>query len=112
MPYGTPLPEGTLEDDGVDRGLLFMAVCTSISRQFEFVQREWLNDGNALGVGHTADPIAGHGTAPRAFSFEAPDESGPVVLADLPRLVYVRGGEYLFQPSLTGLRHLAGADEV
>lgn len=111
MPYGPPLAEGALEDDGVERGLLFVAYCANISRQFEFVQREWLNDGNALSVGHTADPIAGHGIAPRTFAFEAPDGSGPVVLANLPRLVRVRGGEYLFQPSLSGLRYLAGADD-
>jgi Dyp-type peroxidase family len=111
MPYGPPLPEGVLEDDGVERGLMFLAYCADISRQFEFVQREWLNDGNAMGVGHTADPIAGHGTSPRTFAFEAPDGSGPVVLADLPSLVRVRAGEYLFQPSLTGLRYLSGADD-
>lgn len=110
MPYGPPLPEGEFEDDGVDRGLLFVAYCADISRQFEFVQREWFNDGNTLSVGHTADPIAGHGTAPRTFCFEGPDNSGPLVLSDLPRLVQVRGGEYLFQPSLTALRYLAGAD--
>lgn len=111
MPYGPPLPDGVLEDDGVDRGLLFVACCANISRQFEFVQREWLNDGNTIGVGHTADPIAGHGTAPRAFSFDLGDDSGIVVLANLPSLVQVKGGEYLFQPSLTGLRFLAGADD-
>jgi Dyp-type peroxidase family len=48
MPYGPPLPPGTTEDDGVDRGLLFLAYCADISRQFEFVQREWLNDGNVF----------------------------------------------------------------
>lgn len=107
MPYGPPLPDGVLEDDGVPRGLLFMAYCASICRQFEFVQRQWMNDGNAFGIGYAPDPIAGHGAAPRRMVFEVPGRC-PVVLAGLPRLVRVRAGEYLFQPGLTGLRYLSG----
>jgi Dyp-type peroxidase family len=106
MPYGPPLPDGALDDDGVPRGLMFMAYCASISRQFEFVQREWMNDGNIFGVGRTPDPIAGHGSAPRRFAFPLPGRD-PVVLGGLPRLVRVLGGEYLFLPGLRGLRYLS-----
>jgi Dyp-type peroxidase family len=106
MPYGPPLPDGRLDDDETPRGLMFLAYCASISRQFEFVQREWMNDGNVFGVGHTPDPIAGHGSAPRRYAFQV-DGGGPVILGGLPRLVRVRGGEYLFQPGLRGLRYLA-----
>ncbi len=38
MPYGAPLPEGVHEDDGADRGLVFVCFQASISRQFEGVQ--------------------------------------------------------------------------
>lgn len=106
VPYGPPLAADAVEDDGADRGLLFLAYCASIRRQFEFVQREWLNDGNVFGAGHTTDPISGHGTGGRRFALEL---DGPLVLSGLPQLVQVRGGDYLFQPSLTGLRYLAGA---
>ena len=43
--YGPLLPEGVLEDDGVDRGLMFAFVGAHLGRQFEFVQSEWMNDG-------------------------------------------------------------------
>lgn len=113
MPYGPPLPDGVMEDDGTPRGLLFLAYCASISRQFEFTQR-WLNDGNPFGAGYTADPIAGHGRAPRRFACEAPSEaapdgSRPLICDGIPPLVHTKGGEYLFQPGLEALRFLAGA---
>ncbi|MGH9213419.1 MAG: Dyp-type peroxidase [Acidimicrobiales bacterium] len=106
MPYGPPLAPEATDDDGVPRGLVFMAYCASIRRQFEFVQRAWMNDGNAFGAGHTPDPIAGHGAAPRRYVFEVPGRP-PVFLAGLPRLVRSRGGDYLFQPGLRGLRFIA-----
>ena len=40
--YGPELPEGVLEDDGVDRGLMFAFVGAHLGRQFEFVQSEWI----------------------------------------------------------------------
>ena len=36
--YGPPFPEGVLEDDGIDRGLMFAFVGAHLRRQFEFVQ--------------------------------------------------------------------------
>lgn len=110
MPYGPPLPEGTDQDDEVPRGLLLIAYCASICRQFEFVQSEWLNDGNPFGAGRTTDPIAGHGSANRRFAFETEDGEDPILLDDLPPLVRVMSGEYLFQPGLTALRYLAADD--
>jgi Dyp-type peroxidase family len=105
MPYGPPLAPEATADDGEERGLLFLAYCADLARQFEFTQREWLNDGNAFGAGDTADPIAGHGDADRRFAVPAPE---PAILGAVPRLVRSLGGAYLFQPGLAGLRHLAG----
>ena len=36
--YGPPLPEGALEDDGEQRGGVFVLVGAHIKRQFEFLQ--------------------------------------------------------------------------
>ena len=47
--YGPELPEGVLDDDGVDRGLMFAFVGAHLGRQFEFVQSEWINGGDFLG---------------------------------------------------------------
>jgi deferrochelatase/peroxidase EfeB len=43
--YGPSLPEGVVEDDGIDRGLMFAFIGANLSRQFEFVQSEWMNTG-------------------------------------------------------------------
>ena len=57
--YGPPLPDGVLEDDGADRGIIFVFIGTSLRRQFEFVQSEWVNNGLLIGAGDDKDPIAG-----------------------------------------------------
>ncbi len=47
IPYGLPLPlrpDGQPPaDDGVDRGLHFLCYQTSITEQFETLQRDWAN---------------------------------------------------------------------
>ena len=57
--YGPPLPEGVLEDDGADRGLMFAFVGANLGRQFEFVQSEWMNDSAFFGGTSERDPITG-----------------------------------------------------
>ena len=52
-------PEGVLEDDGADRGLMFAFVGAHLGRQFEFVQSQWINDGVFIGAGDAKDPIVG-----------------------------------------------------
>jgi hypothetical protein len=118
-PVGTDVDaDGT--DDHAERGLLFMAYNSSLSEQFEVVQR-WLVGGNSTGTSSTqVCPIVGVPEAglPRAFRFEHPAGRGApeafrVVLdehdgaLDAPvsptRLDW---GLYLFTPSVTGLRRL------
>jgi Dyp-type peroxidase family len=43
--YGPMLPNGVLEDDGADRGIMFVGLQAQLARQFEFVKTEWINDG-------------------------------------------------------------------
>ncbi|WP_424529150.1 Dyp-type peroxidase [Sphaerisporangium viridialbum] len=98
--YGPPLPEGALDDDGADRGLMFAFIGAHLGRQFEFVQSEWMNDGVFFGAGDARDPIVGSGdlTIPRR----------PVrrCLRGLPQFVVTRGGEYCFMPGLNALAWL------
>ncbi|MDF2697097.1 MAG: Peroxidase, partial [Labilithrix sp.] len=103
--YGPELPAGVLEDDGVDRGLMFAFIGAHLGRQFEFVQSEWMNGGEFLGIGETKDPITGahDGTA----SYSIPKRPLPQRLRGLPRFVVTRGGEYCFMPGLRALRWLA-----
>jgi Dyp-type peroxidase family len=104
-PYGPPLPEGVLEDDGVDRGLVFVCYQADIWRQFETIQALWIDDGDPFGLGADKDFLIGepHGTAGKMTIPGRP----PFFLKPQPRFVTLRGGEYLFRPSLSGLRALA-----
>jgi Dyp-type peroxidase family len=102
--YGPPLPDGILEDDGLERGLMFAFVGANLGRQFEFVQSEWMNDGGLFGGGATKDPVAGASSGADTFSF--PRRPLAMRLKGLPRFVVTRGGEYCFLPSLKALRWL------
>jgi Dyp-type peroxidase family len=103
--YGPPLPEGVLEDDGADRGLMFAFVGAHLGRQFEFVQSEWVNSGTFIGAGDVKDPIVGSNDG--ASSFTIPRRPVRRRLQGLPRFVVTRGGEYGFMPGLRALRWLA-----
>lgn len=107
--YGPRLPDGVLEDDGVERGIIFIFMGASLSRQFEFVQQQWVNDGDFISMGGEGDPLVGNNdTAESYFTFPAK----PVRrrLKGLPSFVRVRGGEYLFLPGLSALRWICAND--
>jgi len=104
MGYGAPLAAGSTVDDGHERGLIFVAYQAALERQFEFVQSQWLGDGNALGLGADRDPIL----APEGSSGEMVIQGRPpVFLTGLPRFVTTRGGGYYLLPGIAGLRALA-----
>jgi hypothetical protein len=48
----------------VDHGATFLIIGASITRQFEFLQRAWVNDGDLVGLGTKKDPLIGPTTAP------------------------------------------------
>jgi Dyp-type peroxidase family len=99
--YGPPLPDGVLEDDGRERGLMFAFVGANLGRQFEFVQSEWMNDGSFFGGGATKDPVAGANSGANAYSF--PRRPLAMRVKGLSRFVVTRGGEYCFLPGLRAL---------
>ncbi|MEV5541869.1 Dyp-type peroxidase [Saccharopolyspora shandongensis] len=99
--YGPPLPDGVLEDDGADRGLMFAFIGAHLGRQFEFVQSEWLNDGVFFGSANTKDPIAGAHEGRTDFTI--PRRPVRRRLPPLPRFAVTRGGEYCFLPGLSAL---------
>jgi Dyp-type peroxidase family len=100
--YGPPLPPGIQEDDGIDRGLLFAFVGAHLDRQFEFIQREWANDGKFIGAPAEKDPLVSTSDG-REFTIR-------LHLKGLPAFVVNRGGEYCFMPGLRALRWLADLD--
>ena len=107
MPYGDPLPEGVMADDKTDRGLVFVCFQASISRQFEAVQMQWLNDGNIFGLGHDRDFLLGCGGAVGATGKMTIQGDPPFFLSPMEKFVETRGGEYLYVPGMTALAALA-----
>jgi Dyp-type peroxidase family len=104
MPYGPPLPDGEVDDDGVDRGLVFVSFQASIARQFEGVQGPWLRDGNIFGLGHDGDYLLGNPDGAGKMTIQG---SRPFFLAPQQNFVTTRGGEYLFVPGIAALRAIA-----
>jgi Dyp-type peroxidase family len=103
--YGPPLPPGVVEDDGEDRGLVFICFQASIARQFEVIQSQWVDDGDPFGLGPDKDFLIGepNGDGGKMTIQGRP----PHFLRPQPRFVTMRGGEYLYRPSMTALRMLA-----
>ncbi|HSF35069.1 MAG TPA: Dyp-type peroxidase [Nocardioides sp.] len=106
--YGPMLPEGVTEDDGVDRGIVFVFAGAHIKRQFEFVKTQWLNDGIFIGAPLEADPLVGVHSGSNSFTI--PQRPIRRRLQDLPPFVVTRGGEYCFAPGLRALQWLADLD--
>ena len=105
------LPYGVVTDpksDAGNHGIIFMAINTSIERQFEFVQQQWINYGNDFKLANQKDPLLGNHDEKDDFIIQgsAPDKP-PFFCPRLPRFVTTRGGEYFFIPSITAIRMIA-----
>lgn len=103
--YGTVLPEDAVEDDGAERGIVLVLINANPGRQFEFVQSQWVNDGDFVSEGSRSDPIVGRRDLADDYVYPA----RPVRrrLTGLPDFTSTRGGEHVFLPGLGGLRWLA-----
>jgi len=104
MPYGEPLPEGALDDDGAERGLVFVCFNAEIERQFETIQAQWCNDGNIFGLGTDRDFLLGGPEGEGKMTIQGHQ---PVFLSPPLPFVQTRGTEYVFFPGLDALRALA-----
>ena len=101
LPYGA---EGG--DDDTEQGIVFMALCASIFRQFEFIQQQWIQYGLDFNAGNNTCPLLGDHSAHRRFAIASRPDSGkpPYVMDGLKTFVEPRGGDYFFLPSLTALK--------
>jgi Dyp-type peroxidase family len=114
IPFGQDLPEGgggygeATPPPDEDRGLIFLCYQGSIEEQFEVVQRRWANNGEGPfpQPGDSQDPIISQDESDPTFDMP-PDHAGEAHLA-VKRWVFTIGGEYLFAPSVDGLKVLAG----
>jgi deferrochelatase/peroxidase EfeB len=103
LPYGQTPETG---DDSGEHGIVLMAHCASLFRQFEFVQQQWMQYGLDFNSGNDTCPIVGNHFEAAKFVIPA-DPAGdkpPFICADMPQFVETRGGDYFFIPSMTALR--------
>ena len=107
LPYGRWDLREPRSGSGED-GIIFLALCSSLFRQFEFVQQQWMQYGLDFNAGSDTCPVIGnHEVEDQAKLVIAADrKSGraPFVCGRIPQLVEPRGGEYFFVPSMTALR--------
>jgi Dyp-type peroxidase family len=100
--YGPLLPEEATEDDGIDRGIVIAFVNANPGRQFEFVQSQWVNDGDFISQGSKTDPIVGR--RDHSDSYTYPDKPFRKNIKGIPDFTITRGGEHVFLPGIKGLK--------
>jgi len=105
--YGPPYDKNALSeaDDQVPRGAYFLFISAKAMATIEFLQQEWINDGNFIGVGEERDPIVG--LQQEGAIFTIPREPVRRRVHGIETFNVLRGGEYFFMPSLSALRWLA-----
>jgi Dyp-type peroxidase family len=100
IPYGDEYDPTRAGSDRADRGLLFIAYQSDIERQFEFLQRGWVNQEDAPRGGGGIDPIIGAHGLLRLCS-----DDGDVLDVPVPqRLVVTTGAAYLFVPAVSAIQ--------
>ncbi len=99
-----PEPSGAA---AAERGLVFIALCASIRRQFEFVQQTWVNSTTFARLDGERDPLIGGDFRDGDRSFSVPGEPVRARMNGLPRFVRLRGGGYFFVPAMKAIEHLA-----
>ncbi|GGJ70982.1 Dyp-type peroxidase [Streptomyces brasiliensis] len=106
--YGPMLPEGQLEDDGAERGIVFIFMGADLVRQFEFLKTQWANDGDFVSLGTEKDPVIGNNDGTGTFTI--PRRPVRRRLKQLPRFAITKGGEYLFMPGIRALTWITQLD--
>lgn len=109
--YGAPLfdlanlPPKNVQDDGQERGLIFVCVNANISRQFEFVQQTWVENTKFHGLYNDKDPLIGACNGETDMTVQ--QEPVRQKVKNLPRFVTMKGGAYFFLPAISVLKRLA-----
>ena len=105
--YGPPYDPNALsqEDDEIPRGAIFQFISAKAMATIEFLQQEWINDGNFIGAGNERDPIIG--LQEEGATFTIPRDPVRRRVHGIDTFNVLRGGEYFFMPSLSALKWLA-----
>lgn len=106
LPYGRY--DRHAPSDHGEHGIIFLAICASLFRQFEFVQQQWMQYGLDFNAGSDTCPIIGNHPPEQlpklVIATDPASGRRPFVCDRIPQLVEPRGGDYFFVPSMTALR--------
>lgn len=108
--FGSLLAPDVLEDDGKERGLFFIGINAHAMETVEFLQSQWINDGNFMSLGEERDPVLGlhHGDKDSdADTFTVPADPIRKRYHGIETFNTLKGGEYLFIPSLSALKWIS-----
>jgi deferrochelatase/peroxidase EfeB len=105
--YGPPYDPNAIseQDDEAGRGIYFIFLSAKAMATMEFLQQEWINNGNFMGLGEERDPNVG--LQEDGATFTIPQEPVRRRIHGIQTFNVLRGGEYLFMPSLSALRWIA-----
>jgi Dyp-type peroxidase family len=103
--------KGGLSDRHADQptggvGLLFMCYVADIADQFEFVQKQWINDTSFSQGGTGKDPLIGQPTGGQAYQWPTAWGDAHRKAAAFGDFITMKGGAYFFAPCLSTLRSL------
>ena len=104
--YGAPYDPNAFadRDNEIPRGLFFLFISAKAMDTLEFLQREWINDGNFTGMDDERDPIVG--LQEEGATFTVPHHPVRRRVHGIQTFNVLRGGEYFFMPSLSALKWL------
>lgn len=108
--FGDVLPPDVTEDDGKERGLFFIGINAHAMETVEFLQSQWINDGNFMSLGEEKDPMVGLHHADKdsdADKFTVPADPIRKRYHGIETFNTLYGGEYLFIPSLSALKWIS-----
>ena len=101
---GRAYAEPGAKGESPTEGLIFLAACSDLERQFEFVQQTWIGDPSFHGLTGESDPLVD--TDGQLQDLSLPDGRTVRRLKGIPDFVTVRGGGYFFMPSRSALCYL------
>jgi Dyp-type peroxidase family len=105
--YGAPYDPNAMsaEDDETLRGVYFLLISAKAMETIEFLQQEWIDNGNFMGLGEERDPNVG--LQEDGATFTIPQQPVRRRIHDIQTFNVLRGGEYFFMPSLSALRWIS-----
>jgi len=108
--YGASYDQNALSelDDETPRGIYFLFISAKAMDTLEFLQQEWINDGTFMDLGNERDPTVG--LQKEGATFTIPKAPVRRRIHGIETFNVLRGGEYMFMPSLSALTWLAGGN--